>query len=182
MDTATHLTMGVALSGLSVIDPVVEADPSLFTATFFGVVIGSIAPDFDTIFKLKDNATYIRHHRGYSHSPPMLIFWSFFVSLPILFFTPEISYLHLWLWTMLAIILHVTVDIFNAYGTQAFRPFSHKWLAMGFINTFDPFIFYLFVAGIFAWMLGANPIHTFTIVFFINILYHIKRYLDKRNC
>ncbi|MFB9974261.1 metal-dependent hydrolase [Allobacillus sp. SKP2-8] len=180
MDTATHLTMGVALSGLSALDPVVEADPSLFTATFFGVVIGSIAPDFDTIFKLKDNATYIRHHRGSSHSPPMLIFWSFFVSLPILLFMPEVSYLHLWLWTMLAIVLHVTVDIFNAYGTQALRPFSRKWLAMGFINTFDPFIFYLFVAGIFAWVLGANPIYTFTIVFFIDILYHIKRYLDKK--
>ena len=76
--------------------------------------------------------------------------------------------------------LHVFVDIFNAYGTQALRPFSHKWIALGFINTFDPYIFFLHVAGIVAWILGANPGNTFLIIYGVITLYYIKRYFDKR--
>lgn len=38
-------------------------------------------------------------------------------------------------------LLHVFVDIFNSYGTQALRPISNKWIQLGVINTFDPIIF-----------------------------------------
>lgn len=90
------------------------------------------------------------------------------------------NYLHLWLWVLFSVFLHVFVDIFNAYGTQALKPFVDKWIAVGFINTFDPLIFVLYIAGIFAWLLGADPRYTFGIVFFIVFLYYIKRYMDKR--
>ncbi|PKR76959.1 hypothetical protein CEY16_14225 [Halalkalibacillus sediminis] len=180
MDTATHITMGVAISGLSTLDPAVQQDPALFQAVFIGAIVGSHAPDFDTFFKLKDNATYIRHHRGSSHSPLAVLIWSFIVSLPIFAFFSDVSYLHLWLWVLLAVCLHVFVDIFNAYGTQALKPFTHKWIAIGFISTFDPYIFFLLVVGILAWLLGAAPAYTFLTIFFILFLYYIKRYLDKR--
>src|SRR5699024_11958819 len=55
-------------------------------------------------------------------------------------FVPEVNFLHLWAWTFSAVAVHVFVDIFNAYGTQAYRPFTSKWVAHGFINTFDPYI------------------------------------------
>src|SRR5699024_9464630 len=70
MDTGTHVVMGVALGGLATLDPVVSNDPTLFTAVMAGTLIGSQAPDFDTVLKLKDNAAYIRPHRGMSHSIP----------------------------------------------------------------------------------------------------------------
>lgn len=180
MDTGTHIVMGVALGGLATIDPVVQSNPTLFHAVLVGTVVGSHAPDFDTVFKLKNNATYIRHHRGASHSLPAIIIWSFLVSGLIYLFVPEVSYLHLWLWTLLAVVIHVFVDLFNAYGTQAFRPFSKKWIAKGFINTFDPYIFFLNVAGIAAWALGANPGITWVIIYSVIVLYYIKRYMDKR--
>src|SRR5699024_7386825 len=66
------------------------------------------------------------------------------------------------------------------YGTQAFRPFSNKWIAFGFINTFDPYIFGLNVAGIIAWILGAHPGYTWLTVYGVIFLYYIKRYMDKR--
>ncbi|HLS66021.1 MAG TPA: metal-dependent hydrolase [Pseudogracilibacillus sp.] len=180
MDTGTHIAMGVALGGLATIDPVVASDQTLFHAVFVGTVAGSLAPDFDTVLKLKNNATYIRNHRGFTHSIPMVIFWGLFISAVIYFLIPEISFLHLWLWTFLAVILHVVVDIFNAYGTQALRPLNHKWIALGFINTFDPYIFLLLIGGIIAWFLGANPVTTFLIIFFVIVLYYVKRYLDQR--
>lgn len=179
MDTGTHVVMGIALGGLATLDPVVANDPVLFNAVLVGTLVGSQAPDFDTILKLKNNAVYIRNHRGLTHSIPAVIFWGILISSIIYLFVPEVNFLHLWLWTFFAVIVHVFVDIFNAYGTQAFRPFSHKWVALGFINTFDPYIFFLHVGGIIAWMLGANPGTTFLIIYTVIALYYIKRYFDK---
>ncbi|MFC4401498.1 metal-dependent hydrolase [Gracilibacillus xinjiangensis] len=180
MDTATHITMGIALGGLATLDPVVQQDSTLFNAVMVGTIIGSHAPDFDTILKLRNNAAYLRNHRGITHSVPAVIFWGIAISSVIYLFVPEVNFLHLWLWTFLAVIFHVFVDIFNAYGTQAYRPFTKKWVAYGFISTFDPYIFSFHIIGIIAWVLGANPGYTWLVIYFIILLYYIKRYLDKR--
>lgn len=181
MDTGTHVVMGVALGGLATLDPVVANDPTLFHAVLAGTIIGSQAPDFDTILKFKNNATYIRNHRGLTHSIPAVIFWGIIISLIIYAIVPYVNFFHLWLWTFFAVILHVVVDVFNAYGTQAYRPFTKRWVAYGFINTFDPYIFFLHVAGVIAWLLGAHPGYTFLIVYFVIVLYYIKRYIDKKD-
>src|SRR5699024_2321940 len=148
MDTGTRVVMGSALGGLATLDPVVANDPPLFNAVLVGTIIGSQAPDSDTILKFKNNATYIRTHRVLTHYIPEDIFWVILIASLIYLVVPQVNFLHLWLWTFLAVIVHVFVDIFNAYGTQAFRPFTHRWVAYGFINTFDPYIFFLHVAGI----------------------------------
>ncbi|WP_163971031.1 metal-dependent hydrolase [Oceanobacillus halotolerans] len=180
MDTGTHIVMGVALGGLATIDPVVQQDPTLFQAVLVGTIVGSHAPDFDTILKLKNNATYIRHHRGATHSIPAIIIWGILIASVIYMVVPQVNFFHLWAWTFLAVIIHVFVDIFNAYGTQAYRPFTNKWVAHGFINTFDPYIFFLHVAGIIAWLLGANPGYTWIVIYTVILLYYVKRYLDKK--
>ena len=73
---------------------------------------------------------------------------------------PEANFIHVWAWTFLAVFLHVFVDIFNSYGTQALRPFSNKWVAIGVINTFDPIIFILHAIALIIWGMGANPVYT----------------------
>lgn len=180
MDTGTHVVMGIALGGLATLDPVVANDPVLFNTALIGTMIGSQAPDFDTILKLKNNAIYIRHHRGLTHSIPAVMFWGILIASIIYMFVPQVNFLHLWAWTFLAVIVHVVVDIFNAYGTQAIRPFSDKWVAHGFINTFDPYIFLMHIIGIVAWALGAQPGITWLAIYTVIILYYIKRYIDKR--
>src|SRR5699024_4827876 len=109
-----------------------------------------------------------------------VIIWGLLISTIIYLFVPHVSFMYIWLWTFAAVILHVVVDLFNAYGTQALRPFSDRWIAFGYINTFDPVIFGLHVIGIGAWLLGADPGFTWLIIYSIIILYYIKRYLDKR--
>lgn len=180
MDTGTHIVMGVALGGLATLDPVVASDPTLTTAVMVGTIIGSQAPDFDTVLKLRNNATYLRHHRGLSHSLPAIIFWGLLIAIGIYLFVPEVNFFHLWGWTFFAVVLHVFVDLFNAYGTQILRPFSQKWVAFGFINTFDPYIFFLHIAGIVAWILGAQPGVTWLVIYFVISLYYIKRFLDRQ--
>lgn len=176
MDTATHVVMGVGIGGLATMDPVIAENPAALQTVMAAVIIGSQAPDFDTILKLKNNAVYIRYHRGPTHSIPAVLTWPLLISGFFYMFNPEISFLHLWLWTFLAVFLHVFVDIFNAYGTQALSPFNKKWIGLGVINIFDPFIFFAHIFGFIAWSYGLDPGWTFLTVYAILIIYYIWRY------
>lgn len=172
--------MGVAIGGLALVDPVINESSVNFYAVMAGTILGQQAPDVDTVLKLRNNAIYIRHHRGITHSVPALLLWPIIITVGLSIIVPDVNILHLWLWTFLAVFLHIFVDIFNAYGTQAFRPFSKKWVALGVINTFDPYIFALHCIGILLWILGANPVITFSIMYFIIILYYIARFAVQR--
>jgi inner membrane protein len=172
--------MGIALGGIATLDPVVGANPSTAYAVMLGTVIGSQAPDLDTILKLRNNAKYIRNHRGITHSIPAVFIWSFLITGLIMLFVPTSNLFHLWLWTFFAITLHVFVDIFNAYGTQALRPFTKKWIALGIINTFDSFIFIAHLIGIAIWVLGAHPGYTFLTIYIVLIGYYIIRFAMQR--
>ena len=180
MDTGTHFVMGVALGGLALADPVVASSSTTTVAVMTAVILGSQAPDVDTVLKLRNNAVYIRHHRGITHSLPAVLLWPLAITAILSLIFVDSNIFHLWLWTQLAVALHVFVDIFNAYGTQALRPFSHKWIALGVINTFDPYIFGIHCVGIALWALGANPIWTFAIIYVIIIGYYIVRFLLQK--
>ncbi|AWE08736.1 hypothetical protein DCE79_15840 [Lysinibacillus sp. 2017] len=176
MDSGTHFVMGIALGGLALADPVVASHPITFTAVMAGAIIGSQAPDADTILKLRNNAVYIRHHRGITHSIPAVLLWPLLITGVLSLFLSTTDVFHLWLWTQLAVFLHVFVDIFNAYGTQALRPFSKKWVALGVINTFDPFIFGMHCVGILLWAFGADPVLIFSIMYIIIAFYYVVRF------
>ena len=144
-------------------DPVVANHSVTFAAVLTGTIVGSQAPDVDTVLKLRNNAVYIRHHRGITHSIPAVILWPIGITAIVSLIFQDANVLHLWLWTFFAVFLHVFVDIFNAYGTQALRPFSRKWVALGVINTFDPYIFGIHCIGIivmgFRFKPGNNLLH-----------------------
>ncbi len=181
LDTGTHIVMGLALGGLATLDPVVVEHSHTATSVLIAVIAGSQIPDIDTVLKFKNNATYIRHHRGITHSIPAVILWPLVIVGVLYPFFPEANLLHLWLWTFLAVFLHVFVDIFNAYGTQALRPFSSKWVALGVINTFDPIIFGIHVVGLILWGFGFDPGYTFSVIYVILVGYYIIRFLARRN-
>lgn len=176
MDTGTHIVMGIALGGLAMADPVVASHPVTMTAVISGVIIGSLAPDIDTVLKLRDNAVYIRHHRGATHSIPAVLLWPLLIAGAISLILPEANLLHLWLWSFLAVFIHVFVDIFNSYGTQALRPISNRWIALGVINTFDPIIFGAHVLALTIWAFGADPVWTISILYITLFFYYLARF------
>ncbi|WP_066056395.1 metal-dependent hydrolase [Robertmurraya korlensis] len=180
MDTGTHVVMGLALGGLATLDPVVAGSSTTATSVMIATLVGSQAPDIDTVLKLRNNAVYIRNHRGITHSIPAVLLWPLAITAVIYPIFPDANLLHLWLWTFFAVFLHVFVDIFNAYGTQALRPFSSKWVALGVINTFDPFIFAMHIVGILAWAFGAHPGYTFIGVYAVLVAYYILRFITRR--
>lgn len=180
MDSGTHFVMGIALGGLALGDPNVAADATTITAVMIATILGSQAPDADTILKLRNNAVYIRHHRGVTHSIPAVIIWPLLITIALCLLFTDANILHIWIWTQIAVFLHVFVDIFNAYGTQALRPFSRRWVALGIINTFDPFIFILHCVGIALWAFGFNPVMVFSVMYFIIICYYFIRFMMQR--
>ncbi|TWT13438.1 metal-dependent hydrolase [Planomicrobium sp. CPCC 101079] len=176
MDTGTHVVMGIALGGLAMADPAVAGHPITMTAVIAGTIIGSQAPDIDTVLKLRNNAVYIRHHRGITHSIPAVLIWPILITFVLGLIFQEANILHLWLWTFLAVFLHVFVDIFNSYGTQALRPFSNKWVALGVINTFDPIIFGAHLIALMFWAFGTDPVWTISILYIILFFYYVARF------
>ncbi|WP_062105452.1 metal-dependent hydrolase [Bacillus niameyensis] len=180
MDTATHIAMGVAIGGLATLDPVVAENTINTHSVFVAAIIGSQIPDIDTFLKLRNNAVYIRNHRGVTHSIPAVLLWPIIVTIIVGLFFPEANFFHLWLWSFIAVFLHVFVDIFNAYGTQALRPFSARWVALGVINTFDPILFGLHLLGIMIWLFGAQPGYTFLTMYIVAIFYYLLRFTMQR--
>jgi len=180
LDTATHVVMGIAIGGLATLDPVVAESTVNSHSVLVAAMIGSQIPDIDTFLKLRNNAVYLRNHRGVTHSIPAVLFWPILVTAFVSLFFPEANILHLWIWSFIAVFLHVFVDIFNAYGTQALRPFSNKWVAFGIINTFDPIIFSIHVIGIIIWIFGSPPGYTFLIMYIVIVLYYILRFIMQR--
>ncbi|MBU9719865.1 MULTISPECIES: metal-dependent hydrolase [Bacillaceae] len=180
MDTGTHVVMGIAIGGLATLDPVVSSNPAMTQAVMVSALIGSQAPDFDTILKLKNNAVYIRNHRGVTHSIPFWFIWPTAITILLGATMPDLNLLHLWLWTFLAVFLHVFVDIFNAYGTKFFSPIREKWIALGIINIFDPLIFTAHIVAIIFWRYGTDPGWTFLTLYILLTGYYIWRIRTQR--
>jgi inner membrane protein len=172
--------MGISLGGLATLDPTIASDPILPTSVMIATIIGSQAPDFDTVLKLRNNAVYIRNHRGITHSIPAVFLWPILITSGIVLFTPETNWVTVLLWSFIAVFLHVFVDIFNAYGTQALRPISNKWIALGVINIFDPFIFFSHLTAFAFWALGLPPGRTILVLYLVLIAYYFWRISEKR--
>ena len=83
----------------------------------------------------------------------------------------------MWLWAQLAVFLHVFVDIFNSYGTQALRPITNKWIQLSVISTFDPIIFTLLCIGVLLWIVGVHPYLAFFPIVAILVVYYIVRFM-----
>lgn len=179
MDTATHFVMGFGLAGLSFVDPVVASNPELAIAAMIGTVAGSQAPDIDTVLRIrKNNASYIRNHRGITHSIPFLFIWTALITAVISLLFRDVPILHVALWTGIAVCVHVFTDVFNTYGTQAMRPFTEKWISWNIIHIFDPVLFTTHVIAILLWFFGiTDPAPTFIILYSFLALYYIWRTL-----
>jgi inner membrane protein len=149
MDNITHTLTGLAL-----------ANAGLNRKTRFAtlaLVIGSNLPDLDIVWSLGGGATYLKYHRGITHSilgaavlavllaaaiyylgksaappkkpgPPLDARWMFFICL-------------------IALEGHVLMDFTNAYGIRLFMPFSSHWYAWDIMFIFDPLLLAMLIAG-----------------------------------
>ncbi|REK63670.1 MAG: hydrolase [Cohnella sp.] len=181
MDSGTHLLFGLGLGGLAMVDPVIASHPYGPVAVLIATVAGSQAPDLDGLLRFKSNADYIKNHRGLSHSLPAVAGWTAAITLVVSALFPGIPWWHIGAWTLLAVMVHIASDLFNSYGTQAFRPISRNWVAWNVIHIFDPFIFSSHLVALLLWITGAaDPRAVFPVLYGLIVVYYAWRTLVRR--
>lgn len=115
MDPISHAVVGAAIAAVAP-----EATPAMLVAT----VVGAVAPDSDFVVRLfKGHGPYLRHHRGFTHSPPALAAYALAIGgLTWLLLGHGPGFWPLVGWSALGLLSHVLLDCTNNYGTMALWP------------------------------------------------------------
>ncbi|KAB7707131.1 metal-dependent hydrolase [Bacillus aerolatus] len=142
MDTITHTLFGLGIYKAVNKEKMSKKEKQ---ALLFTSVGASQIPDIDVISQLWDTAgQYQMWHRGITHSVFLTPVWALlFFMLNYLFFRLK-SWPFFWI-ALLAVFIHDTSDVFNAWGTGYFEPFSNARLTFGTISIIDFVIWFLFL-------------------------------------
>ncbi|MDH4619347.1 metal-dependent hydrolase [Brevibacillus sp. AY1] len=151
MDSVTHTLFGLTLYGAVDKSTMTKKEKRALLAT---AIAGSQIPDIDVISSWWDTTgRYQMWHRGITHSLFMVPVWGALiaVSARVLF---RVRGGFWFLFAMLAVWIHNTSDIFNAWGTGYFEPFSSARLTFGAIPIVDVVFWLLMATGLLITRLG----------------------------
>ncbi|WP_166244852.1 metal-dependent hydrolase [Paenibacillus turpanensis] len=168
MDTITHTLFGLTIYGaFKKPDMTVrEKRALLFTA-----VAGSQIPDIDVISAWWDSAgRYQMWHRGITHSVFLVPVWAAFLAqaAKIIFKLP--SLMPLFSIALLAVFIHDTSDIFNAWGTGYFEPVSTTRLTFGTIPIVDLVFWAIMAAGFLFVRYGRSRLPSYKVYRIVGLL------------
>ncbi|WHY63209.1 metal-dependent hydrolase [Cytobacillus firmus] len=143
MDTITHTLFGLSLYGA--VDKQ-RMDKNSRKAYLLTAVGASQIPDIDVISRFWDTeGLYQMWHRGITHSVFLTPVWALlFLLLSFLLFRVKDKKLFLLGW--LAVFIHNTSDLFNAWGTGYLEPFSTMRVTFGTIPIVD-LVFWIIMAA-----------------------------------
>ncbi|NSL50990.1 metal-dependent hydrolase [Calidifontibacillus erzurumensis] len=145
MDSITHTLFGLTLYGALK----TEKETKRYNRALLVTAIGaSQIPDIDVVSQFWDTqGLYQMWHRGITHSIFITPIWAFvFWGLAWLLF--RIKDIRLFFIAWLAVFIHVTSDLFNAWGTGYLEPFSKIRITFGTIPIID-FVFWIIMLGAF---------------------------------
>ncbi|CAG7637769.1 hypothetical protein PAESOLCIP111_03878 [Paenibacillus solanacearum] len=134
MDTITHTLFGLTLYGAVDKSGMSKHEKQ---ALLFTTVAGSQIPDIDVISAWWDSAgRYQMWHRGLTHSIWLVPVWAALLAglARLLWRTKGWS---LFFIALLAVFIHDTSDLFNAWGTGYFEPFSPMRITFGTVPIVD---------------------------------------------
>jgi inner membrane protein len=117
MDPISHGIIGIAVASFSH-EPV-----AMTSAITIGSMLGAMSPDLDFVIRIfKDDVEYLEHHRGFSHSLPMLALFSIGIT-AMLSMMPfdNFQFWTILMWTFLGALSHTVFDILNSYGARLFQ-------------------------------------------------------------
>lgn len=134
MDPITHGVIGLALSSFSG-NPVTLTNP-----VSLGCAIGAMAPDIDIVTRFWGDYVYLKHHRGISHSLPILFGLAGVITLGLSQIFQEFAFAQVFLWSFIGCLSHTFFDILNSYGAKLFMPFTKSKQMVGILMLYDPVI------------------------------------------
>jgi inner membrane protein len=145
MDTITHTLFGLVLYGA--VDKEEWTKPGK-RALLFTAVLGSQAPDIDIVSALWDTAgRYQMWHRGLTHSIFLVPVWAAVIFLLAKLLWKRHVKGRLFGVGLLAVFIHDTSDLFNAWGTGYLEPFSVMRVTFGTIPIVDPLFWMIMLGG-----------------------------------
>jgi|YelNatPaOPRAMG01_1025707.scaffolds.fasta_scaffold02121_3 inner membrane protein len=148
MDPVTHIVTGVALSQF------VPA-PSRVWAAAAGFFF-AILPDLDYVTTVNGRLSYLKHHRGFTHSVFALFLFIFLIAgLGRLvggprWFKPLLSI------GFLVLASHLFLDWTTSYGTQLFHPLSRVKFSLDWVFIIDPYLTALVAAAALALLISTG--------------------------
>lgn len=148
MEPLTHIATGVALSQF------VRA-PSRAKAALAGFLF-AVLPDLDFLLTFNDRLSFLKHHRGFSHSiPAMFLFVFLGAGLGRLVGGPR-WFRPLLIIGFLVLASHLFLDWITSYGTQLLNPFTHAKYSGDWVFIIDPYLTALVLTGAIAalWSTG----------------------------
>ncbi|UHA71900.1 metal-dependent hydrolase [Paenibacillus sp. 481] len=143
MDTVTHTLFGLTL--YAAVDKK-DFTPNQKKALLLTTVVGSNIPDIDVISAWWDTAgRYQMWHRGITHSIFLVPVWAAIMSL-FNWLVFKVKGWKLLAMGLLAVFIHNTSDLFNAWGTGYVEPFATTRVTFGTIPIVD-FTFWAIMLG-----------------------------------
>ncbi|WP_400243667.1 metal-dependent hydrolase [Niallia sp. JL1B1071] len=142
MDTITHTLFGVGIYQSVNKEKRSKKEKYALLLTSIGA---SQIPDIDVISQLWDTTgQYQMWHRGITHSIFLAPIWALFFYI-INRFIFKIKGIQSYFIALLAVFIHNTSDLFNAWGTGYLEPFSTVRLTFGTVPIVDLVIWFIFL-------------------------------------
>lgn len=121
------------------------------------LVLASNAPDIDIVATAGGSAKYLEWHRGPTHGLPGVIGLSLVVAATGWLIdrkwgssdrTDRVSFLRLWIISMIGVACHVLMDLPTSYGTRPLSPFAWTWFAQDWEPIVDIYLLAILAAGL----------------------------------
>ncbi|HHU62894.1 MAG TPA: metal-dependent hydrolase [Clostridiales bacterium] len=131
MDPVSHGIVGAAIGSLS------GGSLNLSNPYLVGSVIGAVIPDGDIILRLKGNYSYLKNHRGASHSLFGLAVISALLTCVLIKIYSGYNFISLMFWVFMGGLSHSLTDMLNSYGVQLFWPKTKKKFSLSLLMLVD---------------------------------------------
>lgn len=106
-------------------------------------VIVALSPDSDFILRLFGEETFLRYHRGITHSIVFLPVYSLFLALLFQRLSQRLSkpgrLFHFYILCFLSLLSHILLDLMTSFGTMALAPLTDRRLSWDLVFIVDPY-------------------------------------------
>ena len=148
MDNLTHTLTAVALSHAGL-----HRKTRFATLT---LIVAANLPDIDIVSRYWGSASYLKYHRGITHSILGVSLLALLVGCAAYSLgrkmkpksAPPLSLAWLLILAWIGTASHLLLDFTNSYGVRPFLPFSSRWFAWDIMYIFDPLLLLLLCLGL----------------------------------